>query len=128
MRRVSLSVDAGGRHVGKLIVRRRAARSRPARAEAVTRPGAHLVTWCGGFGSKLRHGCKKSADTVVSHKTRQIEPQLQARAQAIACGTKLIVEPRCDRFVAVKALIAKLSVPMAVWPASFIVPWCWTMG
>jgi phthiocerol/phenolphthiocerol synthesis type-I polyketide synthase C len=102
-------------HVGKLIVR-------PARRPVATRaeqklfrpgPGAHLVIGGGGgFGFETAAWlASKGADTVVIASRRgQVEPQLQARAQAIrAAGTKLIVETLdVTDAVAVQALVAKL--------------------
>jgi len=102
-------------HVGKLIVR-------PAKYPIATTtarklfqpgPGAHLVVGgTGGFGFETAAWlAEKGAEAVVIASRRgQIEPYLQARAEAIrAKGTKLIVEVLdATDAIAVDALITKL--------------------
>jgi acyl transferase domain-containing protein/NADPH:quinone reductase-like Zn-dependent oxidoreductase/acyl carrier protein len=102
-------------HVGKLIVRpaRRPVATSTAQKPFQPGPGAHLIVGgVGGFGFETAAWlAKKGAETVVVVSRRgQIEPHLQARAQAIgAAGTKLIVETLdVTDPVAVEALIAKL--------------------
>lgn len=103
-------------HVGKLVVRPSACPIATIRAKKPFKPGSgvHLVIGgAGGFGFETAAWlAEKGAGTVVVASRRgQVEPHLQARADAIrAAGTELIVEVLdVSDAAAVHALIAKLA-------------------
>jgi phthiocerol/phenolphthiocerol synthesis type-I polyketide synthase C len=102
-------------HVGKLIVRpaKHPIATTMARKLFKPGPGVHLVVGgAGGFGFETAAWlAEKGAQAVaVASRRGQIEPHLQARAEAIrAKGTKLIVEVLdVTSAAAVNALITKL--------------------